>query len=356
MATDLSSASGNNRILVVSGGGSRGAWGAGFAKYLTQRYGTYKTAFGTSTGSLMIPLIITNEFDRLEEGYTSVTQKDIFEKNPFKRTGELRLFYLLLRILFGKATVGETHNLRKLIAHFLTADVYEKIRNKDNGLLFGVTVVNFRNAQRAVKYSSEIEDVDEMRDWMWASANQPLFMTYYPGKDQGFYVDGGVYDTIPIMPALRYANDHPEVNEIDIIINQPKKPIIDTNNMPSTVVKGLWRLIELWKTEVADDDILIGLLTAHVLPTLLPEEEIKVNLHFFPTELYPENLHDLQFDKARMKKLWAVGAGGKAQAEEYGKPNRITVRKDVLKAFLAGVDPIQNEPGVKLIQPDKALS
>ena len=60
----------NDRLLVISGGGSRGAWGAGFAKKLTQDFGVYKVGFGTSTGSLMLPLIITNHFDKLKEAYT----------------------------------------------------------------------------------------------------------------------------------------------------------------------------------------------------------------------------------------------------------------------------------------------
>src|SRR5215217_9494067 len=95
----------NNRVLVVSGGGSRGAWGAGYAMHLTkQNRQPYEVAFGTSTGSLMIPLIITENFDLLREGYTSVTQKSIFEKSPFKRDGHLNGWTLLWRCLFRKPT------------------------------------------------------------------------------------------------------------------------------------------------------------------------------------------------------------------------------------------------------------
>jgi predicted acylesterase/phospholipase RssA len=80
----------NNRILVVSGGGARGAWGAGFAKKLSDSFGVYNVAFGTSTGSLMNPLIVLGEFDRLQKAYTTVTQEKIFDLNPFKESGELR--------------------------------------------------------------------------------------------------------------------------------------------------------------------------------------------------------------------------------------------------------------------------
>jgi hypothetical protein len=72
----------NDRLLVVGGGGARGAWGAGYAQYLTRKNGPYKVAFGTSTGSLMIPMIILNDLTTLKTAYTSVTQKSIFNINP----------------------------------------------------------------------------------------------------------------------------------------------------------------------------------------------------------------------------------------------------------------------------------
>jgi predicted acylesterase/phospholipase RssA len=323
----------SKRVLVVSGGGSRGAWGAGFASFLSKTYGPYKVAYGTSTGSLMIPFIITEKFDELREAYTSVTQKDIFNSNPFKDNGDLKIVNLLWRILLGKPSLGDTNNLRKLIEKFLTPDIYAQIRNQDNGLQFGVTVVNLRTAKRSVKCSADIDDINEMRDWMWASANQPLFMTYYPGKTDGFYVDGGVYDTIPILPALQYAADHEDVRNIDVIINQPKNPIVDNNCQPTTILKGLSRLVELWKTEVASDDVLIGLLTADV-DVFATTETITINLYYFPPDLYPANCYDLQFVKEKMQALWSEGEKGNVQTEIHGPSKQIMVNRNKVKEVM----------------------
>lgn len=335
----------NNRLLVVSGGGSRGAWGAGYAKYLTQQNGQpYEVAFGTSTGSLMIPLIITGNFDLLQKGYTSVTQKSIFEKSPFKKNGQLNGWNVLWRCLLGKKTLGETQNLRKLIKTFLNEDIYQQIRDKNNRLDFGVMVVNLRNARRCVKYASETESLADMQDWMWASSNQPLLMTYYGGKKgKDFYVDGGVYDTIPIMPALKYAEANDHIDTIDVIINQPKKPILNVNHQPTTLFKGLTRLIELWRTEVADDDILIGLLSSNIAleavasktgQSLAEQPVLSINLHYFPTALYPDNVFDLQFEKMRMNELWEKGAQGEVEHETHGKPRQIKVHKDQVRGLL----------------------
>jgi NTE family protein len=335
MTPETSLSKENKRILVVSGGGSRGAWGAGFARYLSDKFGTYKVAYGTSTGSLMIPFVITNNFDELKEAYTSVKQKDIFETNPFKENGELKIPTLVWRILRGKPSLGETRNLRKLIDKFLTPEIYAQIRNPDNGLQFGVTVVNLRTAKRSVKCSTDIQDVDEMRDWMWASANQPLFMTYYPGKTNGFYVDGGVYDTIPILPALQYAAAHEDIHNIDVIINQPKNPIVNDNCEPKTILQGLSRVVELWKTEVADDDVLIGLLTADVDLLAYGPQTIVLNLYYFPSELYADNSYDLQFVKEKMQKLWAEGEKGNAQTEIHGQTRQICLNKDKVSQLMS---------------------
>lgn len=339
MATETVPSINNGRILVVSGGGSRGAWGAGFARYLTAQNGPYKIAFGTSTGSLMIPFVITNQFDKLKEAYTSVTREQIFDNKPFKANGELNVLNFLWRILRGKPSVGDTQNLRKLIQKFLSEDIYAQIRNEANGLLFGVTAVNLRTAKRCVKCSKDISDVAEMRDWMWASANQPLFMTYYPGKTEGYYVDGGVYDTIPILPALQYIAEHDGIRTIDVIINQPKNPILDNNCQPKTIFSGLLRLIEIWKTQIADDDVLIGLLAANVTIESFAVDAITINLYYFPPALYPDNVHDLDFNRERMTKLWEEGEKGVSQQEVHGQSGTIRLDKKRIKELMAVLQP-----------------
>ena len=55
-----------NRILVVSGGGARGAWGVGVVSSFYKTSGGYKAVFGTSTGSLMAAFILLQQFDELD--------------------------------------------------------------------------------------------------------------------------------------------------------------------------------------------------------------------------------------------------------------------------------------------------
>ena len=295
----------NNRILVVSGGGSRGAWGAGYAKFLSDSFGEYNVAFGTSTGSLMNPLILLGKFDELKKGYTTVTQKKIFDKNPFKTDGNLR-WTVLLRVLFGKKTLGESNNLRKLIDTFLLDCDYKKIRESKK--VFGVAVIDFKTSDISTKFSNQITDPKIMKDWIWASSNQPLFMTYFHPKNSGYFVDGGVRETVPVMAALQYAIDH-HITDIDVIINQPKYPIINREFKPKRIFDGLMRLIEIWRTEVIDNDVLLALQAASI-NNCNEGDKITIHPHYFPTDLFKSNENDLIFDSTKMSKLWEIGTQG----------------------------------------------
>src|SRR6218665_2783606 len=71
-----------SKALVISGGGSKGAFAVGVIKYLTANFPTSKFDMyvGTSTGSLIAPLAAMNKIDELEELYTAQHTTDIVQK------------------------------------------------------------------------------------------------------------------------------------------------------------------------------------------------------------------------------------------------------------------------------------
>ena len=72
------------KALVISGGGSKGAFGGGVAQYLIEEKNReYDLLIGTSTGSLLVPFLAVKKLDKLKEVYTNVTQEDIIS-NPWK--------------------------------------------------------------------------------------------------------------------------------------------------------------------------------------------------------------------------------------------------------------------------------
>ena len=72
------------KALVISGGGSKGAFAGGVAQYLIEGEGkNYDMFLGTSTGSLLIPHLAAHDLGKLYDIFTNVSQKHIFSINPF---------------------------------------------------------------------------------------------------------------------------------------------------------------------------------------------------------------------------------------------------------------------------------
>lgn len=65
--------------LVVSGGGSKGAFAVGVIKYITENRPDiqFDTLCGTSTGALMIPLVALGQMSQLEKLYTTNKTENI---------------------------------------------------------------------------------------------------------------------------------------------------------------------------------------------------------------------------------------------------------------------------------------
>ncbi len=80
-------------------------------------------------------------------------------------------------------------NLRNLIDQFLSDEEYTLICDSANNLMFAVTVVDMNSGGLEAKYSSAVTESRQMKNWIWASANEPLFMSYYNVGDAA-YVDG----------------------------------------------------------------------------------------------------------------------------------------------------------------------
>ena len=111
------------KALVISGGGSKGAFAGGVAQYLIEeKQKDYDLFLGTSTGSLLVCHLALGKVDKVKDIYTSVNQDSIFNHCPFiikKKKGVetigIHHFNVIKNFLKGRKTFGESENLRKLI-------------------------------------------------------------------------------------------------------------------------------------------------------------------------------------------------------------------------------------------------
>ena len=110
-------------FLALSGGGAKGAFGAGYLNGWTAS-GTrpeFKIVTGISTGALIAPLAFLGpEYDdELEEGYTNISTKDVVDIGGLLTLG-------LWPAIFGES-VADTKPLKELISGWITSEVFEAI-------------------------------------------------------------------------------------------------------------------------------------------------------------------------------------------------------------------------------------
>lgn len=294
------------KALVISGGGSKGAFGGGIADYLMRgEKRDYDIFVGTSAGSLLVPLLAAGEVERIKESFTTTTQKDIFKRNPFiiKKRGKIfttKINHMnTLKMFFTKKkTFGDSGNLRKLIDRTFLKKHYNKVRNTKKDLI--VTVCNLTS--HTTEYKS-IHDCsyDDFCDWMWISANFVPFMSMVI-KNGHEYADGGYGDYLPIHPAIDLG-----AKEVDAIFLRPEH--LNINNMRATdPFDVLLRAFEFMLYKIGKDDIAISQLAAN-------KQNVLVRMFHAPRVL-TENA--FVFDPEMMAEWWA-------EAYEYAKntPPRI---------------------------------
>jgi NTE family protein len=258
----------SNKVLIISGGGARGAWGVGVVENLIQTSGGYNAVFGTSTGSLTAPLtLLAKDTGRMAFIYTHVTKDSVFNVDPFKTTETytnglptvtttMRAGNAIFRLLFGKESMGETKPLLNLIHHNFTSARFDSIKNYYHVHL-NVAVTNMVAGHAEIK-SSDDYNYSDMCDWIWASANEPIWMSYLH-KNDSIYSDGGVAEVIPVVEGLNYAFQK-GMDTVDVVINNSTQGVDNNWSGKGSWLNGLERIVDIMPTAISNDDMTIGVL------------------------------------------------------------------------------------------------
>ena len=270
------------RALVISGGGSKGAFAGGVAQYLIENLKhQYQFFIGTSTGSLLVSHLALNKIEKIKRVYTNVDNSNIFNVCPFivkekHGTQNIAINHLnvLLNFIKGSKTFGESYNLRAL---------------KKMDIDIVVTVSNLSLNQVEYKCLKEFE-YSEYIDWIWVSCNYTPFMTLFK-KNGCEYADGGLGNMVPIEEALKRG-----ATEVDAIILQTE--ITQLNRMPSkNAFSLLTNMFGFMLDRIVSQNIKIGKYVAS-------HNNAVINFYFAPTVL---TTNSLIFNKEKMLKWWNSG-------------------------------------------------
>ena len=295
-------------LLVISGGGSDGAFGAGLLNGWTQsgKRPKFAVVTGVSTGALMAPFaFLGSRYDHiLKEFYTKHSTKDIIRPT------------VLAGLIGGGSAVGSSEPLAKLIEKYLTPAIMREIAAehlKGRRLLVGTTNLD---AERPVTWDlGEIAVLGNrralqlMRRILLASAAIPgvfppvLIDVSVAGKRrQEMHVDGGTTDNAILVPvqtnvrtAERTRKGGPRYR-LYIIVNSHTDP--QWKNVKSSTVDIAGRSIATLIKQQTIGDVL-------KLYDFARKNKIRFNLATVPKSFNEKRKE--AFDRAYMTKLFKVG-------------------------------------------------
>jgi NTE family protein len=319
------------RALVISGGGSKGAFAVGVIKNLAADFPqiSFDIFVGTSTGSLIAPFASLGRIDILEQLYTSITTDRVVTKGN------------IVSRLLGSNSLFDATPLGNLIKQYYDDDICNQVFQSGKQVFFATTClqtgnsVNFSISDTPVVSDYEIIQLnspDEMRRAVMASACQPVFMQPIEVKPGTVpirqYVDGGVREYAGVQLAIDAGAD-----EIYTIVLTPEK-----NDPQEQIFNSAFNILEdtldIFTAAVGYNDIRIPGLYNRALQYIagvqkkmldagIPQETIdgyfNIPLNPFtgkkPLKIYvirPDTAlgggpAGLDFDPAAMKEMLAIG-------------------------------------------------
>jgi len=246
------------RALVISGGGSKGAFAVGVIKQLQQIYPSlvFDIYVGTSTGSLIVPLAAIDEIDLLEEIYTTQSKGTIVK--------ELRIGDRL-----NTDSIFDANPLWNMVNKYFTDVRYNTLQASGKKLYINTTCLQtealtvFTNDTSATsKEGYEIRQIvnsDHFRSAIMGSACQPVFMpTIQVNKDlpgnaekDYQYVDGGVREYAGIEMAIDAGATEIFTILLSTVVNEPE------NKYYGDLFSLMQRTIDIFMTDVGKNDLII---------------------------------------------------------------------------------------------------
>ncbi len=213
------------RAIVLSGGGSKGAYEIGVWKALRKLHISYDLVTGTSVGALNAAFMVEGNYFKAKRLWNTLNFGYLFKEkiNEEISTKDLVKLYGKNILLHGGMDV---ENLEKLIKESIHVNRFFQSK-----IDFGLITVNSKTLTPLEIRKLEIEP-EHLHDYLIASATCfPAFKKKQIKKEK--YIDGGYYDNLPINLALKMGAS--EIIAVDLKAIGIKQKIID-ENIPITYI------------------------------------------------------------------------------------------------------------------------
>ena len=188
------------RAIVLSGGGTRGAYEIGVWRALRELSIDYQIVTGTSIGSINGAMMTMGDFEKAEQVWRSMVMGDLMAE-PRK---DEHIFRGLLESLFFSKEVRRKRLIDGAVDNSPFFDFIEKNIDEDMVLAsevdYGLVTVRARDRKAFCLTKSEIPK-GQIKQYIIASSSvYPIFPMHKIGSD--YYIDGTYHDNLPIKLAL----------------------------------------------------------------------------------------------------------------------------------------------------------
>jgi len=196
--------------LVLSGGGTKGAYEIGALRAVRELRLPIRGIAGTSIGALNAALFLCQDIEKIEKIYREIRITDVLpvdgnidpEKNVFDPANLLAI----TKEYFARRGLTNAPLRRVLEANLDIGKIYA------SPLDLGIVTFDV-SARTAVDLFKEDIERDKLIDYLLASANFPIYRTQ--DVDGKKFLDGGLYDNMPFNLLIERGYTHLVVIDIN---------------------------------------------------------------------------------------------------------------------------------------------
>ena len=208
--------------LVLSGGGSKGAYEIGVYAALKMLKKDIDVVTGTSIGAINGVFIVQKDLKGALKFWNHITFKTIYDENEFPPLEDENLSKIYMQYAKGFINEGglDIYKMKKIFD-----DYFKPHKFFNSNIDYGLVTYNFsKNKPAEIKKKDLTKKT--IKDYVLASAScYPAYKPYLINDEM--YIDGGYYDNIPINLAIDLGAT--EIIAVDLRAIGFKKNIKDKN-------------------------------------------------------------------------------------------------------------------------------
>ena len=187
------------RAVVLSGGGTKGAYEIGVWKALRELSVDYQIVTGTSIGSINGALMAMGDFEKAHQVWQNMAMGDLMQEPP-KKSGLREFFesfFMLDHTTRRKLIDGAVDN--SPFYDFVEKNIdEEKVRSSD--VDYGLVTVRAKDRKPFMLSKADIPQ-GQLKEYIIASSSvYPVFPMHRIGEE--YYIDGMYHDNLPIELAV----------------------------------------------------------------------------------------------------------------------------------------------------------